>query len=254
MKEIIVSASATDIPGTVVISAKPNCFLGEDFDKYRNAMAEANHKVGQATSFEWGVKFRPSSKKYVAVSREAGNRSSATMDKGIAGRVIDAITSAVWEAGLVPVADAGGSFDPKDSTESVSVEGVMALFDATHGKIKYPKIRLKTESGKKLVLSRAGNRSKYAGQIMLTDGGPFGENVYYGRIDEGGKVFPARAMSEDVMGTIRNLSADAAKVAGAHGHETGHCCFCAKHLTDGRSVTVGYGPTCAGNFGLPWGD
>jgi len=250
MKEINVSADSTDIAGTVVVRVKPNCYLGGDFNKYRNAMAEADCKVREATSDQWGVKFNPPSKSYLAVSLLHGE---SFIEANLTSPVIDAIVAAVWESGLVPVADAGGSFDRKDSTESVSVDGIMALFDATFGKIKYPKIRLKTEAGKKLALSRAGNRSKYAGQIMLTDGGSFGENVYYGRIDEGGKVFPARAMSDDVMETIRNLSADAVKVAGAHGHDTGQCCFCTRHLSDERSVTVGYGPTCAGNFGLPWG-
>jgi len=253
MKEIIVSANATDIPGTVVVSVKPNCYLGDEFGNYRESMYEADHRVSEATGGSWGVVYRPSSKRYVAANIEQGRYINSTMPESMAASVIDAISTALWEAGLVPVSDSGRPSADAE-TETVSVDGVMALFDATKGKIKYPKIRLKTEAGKKLVLSRAGNRSKYVGQIMLTDGGPFGDNVYYGRIDESGKVFPARAMSEDVMETIRNLSTDAVKVAGAHGHKTGECCFCNRHLTDDRSVTVGYGPTCADNFGLPWGE
>jgi hypothetical protein len=31
------------------------------------------------------------------------------------------------------------------------------------------------------------------------------------------------------------------------------CCFCNKLLSDERSAAVGYGHTCATNWGLPWG-
>lgn len=48
----------------------------------------------------------------------------------------------------------------------------------------------------------------------------------------------------------RPITAEEAKGIGA---VTGFCCFCSLELTDARSVTAGYGPTCADNNGLPWG-
>lgn len=45
-------------------------------------------------------------------------------------------------------------------------------------------------------------------------------------------------------------AADAAKF----GHITGQCVFCARKLTDERSIAVGYGPVCAEREGLPWGE
>lgn len=36
--------------------------------------------------------------------------------------------------------------------------------------------------------------------------------------------------------------------------EQRYCVFCSKHLSDPRSEYAGYGETCAGNRGLPWGD
>lgn len=50
--------------------------------------------------------------------------------------------------------------------------------------------------------------------------------------------------------TGRPITADE---AAAFGHATGHCVFCARELTDDRSVEVGYGPVCAGKNNLPWG-
>ena len=32
------------------------------------------------------------------------------------------------------------------------------------------------------------------------------------------------------------------------------CCFCNRALEDERSTAVGYGPICAGHFGLAWGN
>lgn len=47
-----------------------------------------------------------------------------------------------------------------------------------------------------------------------------------------------------------------AELVGRIGRVVGRCVFCSRLLTDdkaGRSVQVGYGPTCAANRGLPWG-
>jgi hypothetical protein len=43
-------------------------------------------------------------------------------------------------------------------------------------------------------------------------------------------------------------------MATAYGRRMGECCFCGLTLTDGRSIAVGYGPICAGKWGLPWGE
>lgn len=46
------------------------------------------------------------------------------------------------------------------------------------------------------------------------------------------------------------LTAEDAKM---FGDLYGQCIFCGLKLTDERSITAGYGPTCAENRGLPWG-
>lgn len=43
-------------------------------------------------------------------------------------------------------------------------------------------------------------------------------------------------------------------VAAEYGQRTGRCMFCRRKLTDGRSVTMGYGPVCAEKNHLPWGE
>jgi hypothetical protein len=43
------------------------------------------------------------------------------------------------------------------------------------------------------------------------------------------------------------------QVAAQYGRMTGCCSFCDRKLKDSRSVEMGYGPVCAGKFGLDWG-
>lgn len=40
--------------------------------------------------------------------------------------------------------------------------------------------------------------------------------------------------------------------AAAFGRTSSFCCYCCRHLEDGRSVEVGYGPVCAKKYNLPW--
>lgn len=46
----------------------------------------------------------------------------------------------------------------------------------------------------------------------------------------------------------------AADQAAAFGKTHGWCVFCSRDLTDERSLSVGYGPRCAQNQSLPWGE
>lgn len=68
----------------------------------------------------------------------------------------------------------------------------------------------------------------------------------YGKVQNGDEwVYTAGAMRG-----VRHLTAAEAK---AYGDATDHCVFCGRALEDDRSTTVGYGPTCAARYALPWG-
>jgi uncharacterized protein DUF6011 len=135
------------------------------------------------------------------------------------------------------------------------VAEIFALFErASENGLKWPKIHLHTDDGQSVRLSRAGEKSRYVGQIMVTDGGSFGSNKFFGRIDETGNLTPGRDMTRDVARLIEAFAADPAAIASMHGKRTGNCCFCHKDLTTRESLAVGYGPVCAEKFGLPWGE
>lgn len=118
---------------------------------------------------------------------------------------------------------------------------------------KFPRIRLQTETGKRVALSLAGEQSKTPGAIQVTDGGRRNENVWYGRISTDGRWQPSRDATQDVVALLHAFAADPVRVATEYGRLTGQCCFCASDLTDERSVLVGYGPHCAERYSLPYG-
>lgn len=145
---------------------------------------------------------------------------------------------------------------PEAQTDDLGdFNGVFELLQTASANLKYPKVRLQTEDGHPVVLGIAGPRSKYAGQINVTDGGPYGANRWYGRIDAQGQWVKPRSTDglDQVDVVLRSLGDAPAETAAAHGKLTGHCCFCNRGLEDDRSTEQGYGPVCAKNYDLPWG-
>jgi Family of unknown function (DUF6011) len=129
---------------------------------------------------------------------------------------------------------------------------IFSLFEqAINAKLKWPRVRLLTSDNLPVVLKLAGSQSKYTGQIMVTDGGPFGANIYYGRIDLNGK-FHATQSAQTVSEVLGKLANNPAEVAKEYGKLTGNCTFCDSPLKDARSTANGYGPICAQHYGLQW--
>lgn len=106
-----------------------------------------------------------------------------------------------------------------------------------------------SSNGGRLVLKHNGK-----GRVNITDGKPYGENVYYGAIDIAtGSFFPRTEATDSVRTMLSIMEQDPASVAAQYGLKTGRCCFCGLELTNQASLLVGYGPICAEKFGLPWG-
>lgn len=62
---------------------------------------------------------------------------------------------------------------------------------------------------------------------------------------------------ERIPGLLKRLSAATVATpaeAAAFGSLAGRCCFCSTPIDTPESTLVGYGPVCAGKYGLPWGD
>lgn len=145
----------------------------------------------------------------------------------------------------------------KEQVQVGALHGLVALFNTAGAHLKHPKIRLKTEAGRSLQLSVAGPASKAPGTINLTDGRPYGDNTWYGRVTVEGQYEPRSGLAEDVKNDLTAiltaLSRHPAQTAAAYGKLTGNCCLCKSSLSDEKSTAVGYGPVCAKRWGLPWG-
>ncbi len=127
---------------------------------------------------------------------------------------------------------------------------VIALMEK--GGKKFPKILMRC-GDVTLQLTVAGPRSNMPGAINVATEGGYGNNTWYGRITRDGAFQPSREELPGLVEALRDFAANPAKVAGEYGLATHHCCFCTLDLTDERSKEVGYGPICAGRYGLPWG-
>lgn len=138
-------------------------------------------------------------------------------------------------------------------TQQVNVQKIQDLFALAAQKLRRVKVALQAASGQRVVFTKAGPMSKYAGQILITDGGPFGANKFFGRIDANGDFFATRTADKDVQALVTEFADSPAETAGRYGRLTGGCSFCNHKLDDNRSLEVGYGPVCAKRFGLVWG-
>ena len=145
-----------------------------------------------------------------------------------------------------------------DDLGNVDWPKLVGLFVQAGSKLKYPKLSFE-EDGFKLVIKRAGSGSKYSGDLMLTDGGPFGSNLWYGRITSDGQFVSSRVgeqYRDRLLPLLRAFVQDPHGFASTYGKKSGNCCFCAKEIGHGegkgseKSKAVGYGPVCAKNWGL----
>lgn len=138
-------------------------------------------------------------------------------------------------------------------TDAENFAGIAKLFSNATGKLKRPKLAF--DLGKHRVrLNIAGDRSRYPGTIAVTNGEYGDDSVYFGRIMTDGEFRPGRDCNASVRKFLRDFADNPAKAAAEYGKMSGHCCFCSQKLTDSRSVDWGYGPVCAKNWGLPWGN
>ena len=142
---------------------------------------------------------------------------------------------------------------PVEVAQPLQVKEIFALLERNNA-AKRPKLRILL-GDKEVQISRAGLRARFPGSlnVLQMEGGMFLGRVHLdGRFEPARYIEPARA--QEIAAHLKEFAANPEQVARAYGKQTGHCCFCAKHLDDERSLLMGYGPVCAGNYNLPWGE
>jgi len=72
------------------------------------------------------------------------------------------------------------------------------------------------------------------------------------RITHGGTLNGC-SKPDPIANALRLLMESPEEMAREFGMLTGICCLCSRKLSDPRSVSVGYGSTCAKQYGMRWG-
>lgn len=139
-----------------------------------------------------------------------------------------------------------------DAVNVGNVSGIVALINKAKGHIKWPKVVFEAGFGKVKIWIQGPN-AKFPGAIGLTVNG-----LWMGRIQPDGEfqasqVYSSASMKDQFLELLNAFAADPAGVGAKYGKLAGRCCFCQKCLEDPKSLAMGYGPTCAENYGLPWG-
>ncbi|MBY0562460.1 DUF6011 domain-containing protein [Hyphomicrobium sp.] len=130
--------------------------------------------------------------------------------------------------------------------------GAIALFDKAGKTLKFPAVVI-SQDDLTVRISVAGSRSKAPGSLNVTSNEKYPDNTFYGRISRAGafEINPAADGQKDILvGLLKEFASDPAGAASRHGHLTGRCCFCNLPLKQRQSTAVGYGETCAQNWGL----
>lgn len=134
--------------------------------------------------------------------------------------------------------------------EVVNFDGLRKLFAKASQNLKRPRIVLDL-NGEALTV-KLMTQGGHVGSINFATG-TFADGTWFGRVETNGELTASRNMTAQVRELITELSIDPVAAAKRHAHLTGNCCFCNRKLDDARSTAAGYGPVCAGNYGLPWG-
>jgi hypothetical protein len=137
----------------------------------------------------------------------------------------------------------------------VGIAGVVDLLDRAAKRLKHPSINVRVEN-RDLRLSVAGPSAQVPGSINVCSVGSFEDRQWFGRVTRDGKFEPSRRHGGDtasaIVAALKALAADPAGTAAEYGRLYGICCMCGLPLVAERSTSVGYGPVCAKNWGLPY--
>jgi hypothetical protein len=135
------------------------------------------------------------------------------------------------------------------------IERFNMLFEhARHRNLVRPKVYVVDESRRKYIITYETRTNQY----KVRDAGANRVWLFFskqtGTITRRLAATSQDARFNEIVRAIRMFGGDTNAAARLFGNATNVCCFCAHPLTDGRSVAMGYGPTCADSYGMRWGD
>lgn len=139
------------------------------------------------------------------------------------------------------------------NTGGISYDKLFELFDTAGKKLKKPKLFFKVNGIQLKIYPGYGNQS-----INVCTQNPYNK---VGWIKRGSAQFNRSKYFKDnemltglIMPFMEHLAKNPDSTAVRYGKLANSCCYCNLTLTDPKSVKAGYGPKCAENYGLPWGN
>jgi len=132
-----------------------------------------------------------------------------------------------------------------------SLSSLVAYMDKAAKGLQQPRVKIVFGTGE-IQISRAGAESRNPGCVYIKVDGE-----YAGKVTRTGELLVASPFARakgDIAAALHAFLDNPEQAAKTYGRLVGACCFCARKLTDERSTAVGYGPDCAANYNLPWGD
>lgn len=138
---------------------------------------------------------------------------------------------------------------PKLSTSVGSMSELVKLLKQAQTKLTWPKVRL-IANGVEYLLRVAGERSKSPGWVTVSTT----SKDYCGKVSPSGEFYPVGNQPGELITALKQFSDNPVAAAKVYAKLTCSCCFCGLALTDDRSTEAGYGPVCAENWNLPWGN
>jgi hypothetical protein len=144
--------------------------------------------------------------------------------------------------------------NPTNEIEEIfNGKAIQALMRAASVQLKRPKLRYPTDKWGKIIFSYvADSTSKWFGTTFIDNGGKE-HKTKYGFINSNGEGNLRRQSAPEIKTAILKIAKDPVNEARLSGQKFRNCCFCGLELINKSSVYYGYGPICAGKYGLPWG-
>src|SRR5882672_1503605 len=130
---------------------------------------------------------------------------------------------------------------------------IRQLFDTAATRIKYPSIHFWRDIGE-IQFYLCGSQSRTPGFIRITNSQKYPNQEIYAEINQAGKGLFRKDTSANFKKEILRIIDDPIGESQLRGKKSGFCCYCGHVIETKESMAVGYGPICAANYGLPWGE
>lgn len=144
----------------------------------------------------------------------------------------------------------------------VQVDGKVLIhyFDTAGKKLQTPKIRYVVKPPvygcEELLFYRTGAGSHAPNSVGVTNGLQHPYNRILAIMYRDGRTvfFSWTFDKPEMQQLIKKVAENPLAAFSQNGKLTSNCCYCGQQLSHASSLFYGYGPICAANWGLPWGE